>query len=237
MSGAEVLLERALDTDGGLLPSLTREELVALGDTPVLQSADDEIWWAALGEQARAAVVAAARRSLVARGLLIPARGTDDLAVADPVRIVLETRTHPSWLLVLREPTAAVDVYVVAAGIDVDDSGSAAVLLSARVEGIYLNRLYRPDVAIDEIAAWLVERPADEPIDLDRPVARTFELIRPRRPGVRDAVADRRGIVLGAGPAWRLADVDPDGSQSEPEPVDRPALRARLAELVLAGTR
>ena len=70
MDDARGLVDAVLAGEDGRLPSLTREELIALGDNPVLRSAEDDAWWAGLDEAAQVAVLFTARRGLVARDLL-----------------------------------------------------------------------------------------------------------------------------------------------------------------------
>lgn len=50
-----------------VLPSLTREELIAMGDEPALAEGEDELWWQAQGDEVREALVTACHRGLVAR--------------------------------------------------------------------------------------------------------------------------------------------------------------------------
>lgn len=225
-----------------LLPSLTREELRALGDQPMLTDVEDERWWAELSEDARGPVVECAQRGLVARGLLVatddadPDAGPDRsrLAVAESVQVVLRARHEPAWLIVLGEPTQQPDrpgVQVAVSGIDLRAHRTSAALLSVRLVGIYTHRLAAPAIAVDAMVDWLM-RPAPGP----DPVGRTVQVILPAaQPG--GVAGDVRAIVLSGRAECHLADVVPGDRPGEPRPVDRAALRHWLIDAVgsLAG--
>ncbi len=218
------------------LPSLTREELIAMGDEPALAEAEDELWWQAQSDEVREALVTACHRGLVARQLLVPDLQTGGLVATDAVRVVLETRRHPSWLCVVREPVGQEDTRVVIYGIE-HESAPPAAMICARVEGIYLLRLTSAETAIDEAARWLtdLEFHTETPDDLDRegrPLLRAVEIVLPRRPGVRDEPADRRALLAWAGEAWRLAELDTQGDAMPEQQVSTGDVRSWLRDAI-----
>jgi hypothetical protein len=240
----EVVLRLLAAGPEGRLPALTREELFALGDRPVLAHGGDLAWWTGLDAPTRQVVVDTAQRGLVARRLLV---GGDPpgpaLVAAEEVQVVLRARREPSWIMVLGEPAqsgrpsdgdpsdegqARGPGYQVAlTGIDLGSSPGAAVLISARVEGIYVNRLATPVVAFDEAVEWLL-RPV--PAELVR-VGRTVEVLPPRlddeRPG-----QGVRAMVLRAGQDWAWSRVDPQGSAGAAQPPVPAAVRSFLVAAV-----
>lgn len=209
------------------LPALTREELRALGDQPVLGHGGDDAWWAELDVPARELVVETAQRGLIARNLIVGSDGDPPLRVADPVQVVLRARHEPAWILVVAQPSpdsttpaAQVALY----GIDLAEHDTAAVLIAARIEGIYAHRLTVPTVAVDAAVEWLLAPPADDAVT----VGRTAEVLLPADPQRRDAVAEARAIVLGTGTEWCLSVLDATGEPSDPQPTDAPDLREWL---------
>jgi hypothetical protein len=221
MTSARDLIDVVLgDAQDISLPSLTREELVAMGDEPMLAEAEDELWWQAQSDEVREALVGASHRGLVARGLLKPDLETGGLVAVDTVRVVLETRRHPSWLCVVREPVAQDETRVVIAGIERDDAPPAA-MITARIEGIHLSRLMGADEAVGEAVRWLTDTEfhTDTPNGMDpagRPLLRAVEVLLPRRPGVREEMGDRRALLVAVDSSWRLAEVDAQGT-TQPE--------------------
>jgi hypothetical protein len=218
------------------LPALTREELHALGDQPVLGHGGDDAWWAALDGSAREMVVETAQRGLIARNLIVGSDGDPPLRVADTVQVVLRARHEPAWILVVAEPAPDSTVpatQVALYGIDLAEYDTAAVLISARIEGIYAHRLTRPAAAVDAAVEWLLAPPADDAVT----VGRTAEALLPVDPQRRNGTAQVRAIVLGTRADWRLSVLDPSGEPSEPEPIDAPALRRWLVDAIagLAG--
>lgn len=209
------------------LPSLTREELRALGDRPVLGHGGDDAWWDGLDEPARRLVVETAQRGLIARELIQAAEGEPPLRVSDVVQVVLRARHEPAWIVVVGEPSEDPSVpaaQVALYGIDLAAQETAAVLIAARIEGIYAHRLTSPARAMDAAVEWLLAPPATD----TSTVGRTVEALLPRDPQVRNTIADVRAIVLGTGREWRLAQLDDAGRAGEPEPVDAAELRAWL---------
>lgn len=228
---SRTVLDILADPGDGTLPSLTREELFTLSDAPALAHAGDREWWHGLDATARELVAQTAQRGLVARNLLLAAEGGDGLVIDRRIRTILRARSEPSWLAVLGEP-ANTDVQIVASGIDLRDAQTAAALVSARLEGIYLNRLVSPADALDTLADWLVREPQQD----ENPTGRTIELLAPRRPGLVDQVTSTRAIVLGNGHSWVLCEVELD-QPGDPRPVDARALHEWLASLLGLGGR
>lgn len=225
---SEVVVD-LLATDGDhQLPSLTREELYALGDQPVLADAADVRWWDGLSQHARDLVAETAQRGLIARNLITASDAVQGppLVVDDSVQVILQARRMPSWLIVVGEPTddkTLPPAQVALSGIDLREHDTSAVLMSTRIAGIYAHRLTRPRTALDAAAEWLLAVP-DAPAG---PVGRTVEVILPVDLG-RSGVGDTRAIVLTAGDQARISVLDADGQPGEPEPTDQAMLREWL---------
>lgn len=231
----EAVLRLLGESGDARLASLTREELVSLGDSPVLADAGDEEWWARLEPAVRQGVLQTAQRGLVARNLLLA--DPPGLRVADEVQVVLRARHEPSWLLVLGEPRQdgqehGPGVQVALLGIDLAAHRTSAVLVTTRLEGVYAHRLTTPAVALDAAAEWLV-RPLQEGRAL---VGRTIEAILPADPDPAPDQAGRartrRAIVMGDGTGWVLSWRGPDGVPGAADPVDVAGLRAALVDAV-----
>lgn len=218
---ARAVLDILAAPGDGTLPSLTREELFTLSDEPVLAHGADRQWWQSLSDDGRELVAQTAQRGLVARNLLTAAADVDGLSVDDRVCVILRARREPAWLVVMGEPADS-DVQIVANGIDLEPDVSAAALVSARLEGVYLNRLVAATDAVPILVDWLLR----EPRESSGRTGRTVEIVRPRHPDAVEEVTATRAIVLGAGGAgWVIADVDADTSQpGEPRTADRPGL-------------
>ncbi len=219
----DLLADAAAGTGDGTLPTLTREELFTLSDAPALEHAGDVAWWRGLDDIGRELVRQTAERGLVARKLLTPTPDGGSLVVDPRVHVVARARAEPSWLAVLGEPANS-DVQVVAHGIDLAPAVTTAVLLSARVEGVYLNRLLAPEDALEALAQWLLRDPVD-----DEPTGRTIELITPHRDGDGEHERHMRAIVFGTAQAWVLSEVAAqDQAPGDPVPTDAESLRAWL---------
>lgn len=220
------ILARLLGPVGDIaLPALTREDLLALSDDPVLAHAGDAAWWGALDDVARELVLQTAQHGLIARNLLTAAPGGTALLVADDVRLILQARSNPSWLVVLGEP-ASTDMHLTAAGIDMSDHSTSAALLAARIAGVYAHRLARSDIAVDAVVEWLLRAP----IASAGPTGRTIEVITPG--SAAGALRDRRAIVLGDGSGWVLSTVSADDRPGPPSVVDVALLRAWLLNAI-----
>jgi len=229
MADPSTTVRRLLDgADDVTLPTLTREELVALGDAPVLADGADAQWWTGLDADARQLVVQAAQRGLVARRLLTARPGQDELFVADEVQVILRARHEPSWLVVLREPdqTEGADVRVVVSGIDLRVHETAAALIGIRVDGIYAHRLAAGPTAVEAVVGWLLRPPAPGAST----VGRTVEALTPAEVGT--TVTYQRAILIGTGAAWQRAFVDTAGNPADPEPIDEAALRTWIGHLM-----
>lgn len=219
------------------LPALTREELRALGDQPVLGHGGDDAWWSGLDKPVRQLVVETAQRGLIARNLIVGSDGDPPLRVADAVQVVLRARHEPAWIVVVAEPSPDSTVpatQVALYGIDLAEHDTAAVLIAARIEGIYAHRLARPAVAIDAAVGWLLAPPAEG----TPTVGRTVEVLLPADAERRDAVDQVRAIVLGTGADWQLSVLDATGDPGDPQPIDAAGLRPWLIDAItsLAGT-
>jgi hypothetical protein len=233
------LLDRLEQEPAFRLPTLTREELCALEDRPVLADAEDAHWWSSLEAAVRAEVVSATQRGLLARGLVRVGSDRSRLELTDPVRLVLAVRAAPSFALLAhsdapaadRGPIGALRVY----GIDrpaADGAGPDArpVLLESRpVPGVVDFLLARAASAAAGIADLLLD-PSTVPTTAGprSAVVRRLELVRPRRGPVRPA-PERRLILVGRSSA-RICTASPEGVAGEPAPVDHDA----LVRLVLA---
>jgi hypothetical protein len=215
------------------LPSLTREELFTLGDAAQLAHAGDLAWWDGLDSAARALVAATAERGLIARNLLRAEPGRDEFVIDPAVQVVLRARSEPSWLMVLREPETSADTWLVASGVDLEADRTAAMLISARIEGIYANRLTTVDVGMTTLLGWLLGAPAE-----GKPyVARSVEMIRPREAGVRDTVTDTRLIVMTGTTTVHVSELDPDGNVGPAQPCTPDELRDLLSGGLRSGER
>jgi hypothetical protein len=191
------------------LPSLTRDELFALGDRPALGHAEDDLWWAELDSEARDLVAETAQRGLIARNLIVAGESDPPLAVADPVQIVLRTRNAPAWLLVLGEPGADSTlpaVQVALLGIDLAAHRTSAVLIATRIVGIWAHRLTVPAIAMDAAVSWLLRPPPAG----KKTVGRTIEALLPASaPGA--GTTDSRAIVMTSGRQTVLSRIGRDG--------------------------
>ena len=184
---ARTVLEILARPDDGTLPSLTREELWTLSDSPVLAHAGDTAWWEALDAEERELVMQTAQRGLVARNLLVASATGDGLDVDPQVAVVLRGRSEPSWLAVLGQP-ADRDVQLVVSGIDLQADVTAAALVSARLAGIHLQRLVPPDEAVTVMSEWLLR----DPPEAGTTTGRTVEILHPSR---TSGVSDGAGRV------------------------------------------
>ncbi|WP_375488718.1 hypothetical protein [uncultured Jatrophihabitans sp.] len=228
----ELVAEVDAGASDGTLPSLTREDLFTLSDAPTLEHPGDVAWWTGLDDGGRDLVRQTAERGLLARQLLTSSPDGTAFVLDPRVHVIARARAEPSWLLVLGEPANS-DVQIVGYGIDLAARETAAVLVSARLEGVYLNRLLPPATAIDVLIEWLTR-----PTPGSEPTGRTVELITPHTEGDERREQHIRAIVLASNDAYALAEVDPAADKpGEPEPVDEAALRAWVATRVPADSR
>jgi len=217
------------------LPSLSREELFALGDCPALAHTDDQKWWDGLSGSEQVLVRGTAERGLLARNLLRLPEGSDELELDEGVWTILAARRRPSWLAIMQgldEPGA--EVQVIVSGIDLSPGLTMAVLVRARIAGVHAHRLIAAPKAPGVMVDWLLREPTtgrvgSEPVT-SAPVGRTVEILRPRDPGTDDQVRYARAVVLlAAGARVRWSRIHPDGTPGEPEPVTGPELTGWLA--------
>ncbi len=194
------------------LPTLTREELRALEDEPVIELIEEQRWWSGLDDERRTEVRAAALRSLLARDLVWPS-GEDaaEIETDADLALLLASRHAPSWVLALGE------IPVVGDGSTVPDPVRGAVLICgtpeddhdqavicAHVEGLYLNRLAPRDAATETAASWLLRVPSTP----GEVVQRTVDVLAPDQPR-------RQGLVMGVDDAWTLSDQTRDGDTDD----------------------
>ena len=217
-----------------ILPTLTREELRALEDDPVIGLVEEDQWWTDLSEVERQSIRSAATRSLLARDLVWPT--TDNRAATDPdLALLLNTRSAPTWLLALGErwlpgdgssvpDSDAPRGAVLVCGTAEEDADNAVIC--APVEGLYLNRLTTRELAVQAAADWMLRVPSDP----DLVVQRTVDVLVPGLPR-------RHGLVMGVGKTdWVFTEVRPDGVDEDatPEPKD-PEIVAAWLHTVLGG--
>lgn len=204
------------------LASLTREELRGLGDDALVANAADTLWWDGLAEREQELVLETAQRGLLARNLLAP-DGQGELVATDEVKVVLAARTAPDWILVLAEPAAEHDsdgapLQLALLALPTPSGRPPAVLVTARLEGIYLHRLVTTDSAYRVAADWLL-RAAPE---VEAEIGRTVEVLAPRENGSADSgrgLHTTRALVVGRGQARLLAEVV-GGEPGEPALID-----------------
>ncbi len=182
---------------GPALPTLTREELIALADVALLGHSGDAEWWATLTSGEQAAVARTAQRSLVARGLLVPTGDGRSLEPVEQVRTVLRSRSAPDWLVVARDVEPDTGGRFVASGLP------EAAVLSGRVDGLYLHEQRDPAAARRRVAEWVLRTE-------DAPAVRSVEIF-----GAGLVHALNGGPAGPAEPAstWASVAVASDGAQ------------------------
>jgi hypothetical protein len=195
-------------------PSLTRDELISIGDQPMLHDAEDLAWWDGLDEGTRAQVRATAQRGLLARGL-VSLDGSDPavLDVSSPLRTVLALRRVPAFVTLVG-PAAGRSPTLRCYGVLGPDSRTA-VLLEARIlTGVAEYLLCTPAYAATAVTRFLFappdpDDPAAVPAEAElggRMVLRRLELFPPGE------LSDGRRFVAVAGvSAGALAPVGSDG--------------------------
>lgn len=207
------------ETGDADLPSLTREELRGLGDDPLFANAADDLWWEQLPEAAVEPVLEAAQRGLVARNLLA---GDDngELVAVEPVRVVLAARTAPSRAVVLTDPDVTdsdgAPVQIVLLALPVESGTPDSVLVTSRIEGIYVHRLLVAEKAARVAAGWLLH--ADEP---EPTFGRILESLRLSG----SEVERERAVVVAEDGAFGFAKMHED-ALGEPSPATMEAIAA-----------
>lgn len=195
-------------------PSLTRDELFALGDSPLFVDTDDAAWWGGLAEDTRPEVLASAQRGLLARGLVdIDSTDNARLDVSSRLRILLALRAAPAFVTLVgnyRHPSPILRCYGV-----LGPDERVAVLVEARViTGVAEYLLCRPNYAATTVARLLLAPPDTEdpeavpaPDELGaRMVRRRLELFPPGSMERGRRFLAHAGLAAGA-----LAEVDADG--------------------------
>ena len=202
-------------SDGVRLPRLTREELVALGDRPVLVDADDRSWWAGLDRDQQREIVTTAQHGLIARDLARP--DGDGLELDGRLKFVLAVRSAPAWLGV-----ASGDTRLLAHGVDLPE-GPFVLLEHRPLPGVANFVGMKAEPGVDAIVAFLLRSPADG----EDVVSRRLEVLHPEP----EPDTQRRILLVGRREA-RVAPVSADGVAGEPVPTDPAALRATVLELI-----
>lgn len=235
---ARRLVDEALSTGEVQLPTLTREELAALGslESGPWRDADDLSWWAEMTEEARTAVTVGAIRGLGARGLLdltqpaADAAGLVQLAPEPELGSVLAARVGPAFVVVGGEPDAGqlgrFRLYGVAEG------GGLRCLVTELVEdnGLHRFALRSPGAGFAAFAEWACA-PATQ-VDAEgrpRPPVRTLEVVRPRAEG---PLVDRLLVLVGT-QGVAVSEVGDDDQPGEPS-VTTPDQLSRRLEGILA---
>jgi hypothetical protein len=224
------IVPRLLAATGDVaLASLTREELLALGDQPVLAQTGDQQWWAGLSETEQALVRATAERGLWARNLLRPGPNGGDLVLDDGVRIVLTARRMPSWLAVLLAPDElGAAAQIVVSGIDLTANTTSAALIGVQIDGVHRHRLVSAAKALTELTGWLLEEPRTP--QTGKPVTRTVEILRPPTDLTQGTVTYARAAVfIPPGNRFRWSRARLDGTLDEPESLGADDLADWLA--------
>jgi hypothetical protein len=201
--------------DGVRLPRLTREELFAVGDKPVLIDSEDQAWWDGIGEASRAELVTAAQRGLVARDLARP--NGDKLDLDGRLTLILGARSAPAWIAVASGLTQ-MRVY----GMDMAE-GPYALLEHRPVPGVANFVGMRLQPAVEAITAFLLRAP--EPGEDTS--ARRLEVMHPKP----DEHRERRLVVVGPRQA-SMAPVSVDGVAGDYSKVTSRSLTKEVTRLI-----
>ena len=214
------LLERLDGVDHVDLPTLTREELLSLGDLPAFGDADDLAWWGGLSSETRDEVAAGAQRGLLGRRLIGPDADPTRVRVDPDLQVTLAIRSAPAFLTVVGVPGRPTPS-VRALGVLDEHGAVSAVLLERRpVAGVCDFVLASESYAAMAVTRFLFEPPtADDPdarpVDspLQRVLLRRVETFAAGDPtGVRHLAY--AGVTAGA-----LAPIDARGHAGVPVPV------------------
>ncbi len=203
-------------------PPLTRDELVGLGDEPLLRDIEDLTWWSDLDERTRTEVSATAQRGLLARGLVaLDPAGATRIDVTPRVRTVLALRSAPAFVTLVGNvgrPSPTLRCYGV-----LGPEQRVAVLVEARImTGIAEYLLCRPAYAAGVVTRFLLAPPdASDPDARPAPdglgthvVQRRLELF---PPGSLDR--GQRFLASAGTAAAALAPVGPDGHAGQARSV------------------
>jgi hypothetical protein len=199
------------------LPRLTREELVALGDRPVLVDADDQAWWDGLDAGQREEVTATAWRGLLARDLARHRKKGEGIQVDGRLTFIRDVRAAPAWLAV-----ATAETTLRAYGIDLPE-GPYVLIEHRPTPGIAHFVGAKADPGVEAVVTYLLRAPgAGEGVR-----TRRLEVVHPEpHPDTQ-----RRILLVGDHEA-RIATVAADGVAGDPVPTDPAALRTSLLEMI-----
>jgi hypothetical protein len=237
---ARRLLDDAVSTGRVELPTLSRDELAALGalDSGPLRDAGELAWWLDMSEEVRTAVTVAALRGLGARGLVNldqpPSDSTDVVQVptAPELGAILASRAQPAFVAVGGDPEAGQPGRLRLYGI-LEEGRGVRCVLTELVEDSALHRfaLCSSHRALGDLAEWACATAAT--IDENgrtHPMARTLEVVRPSSTGP----AETRLLVLVGTDAVAVAEVGDDDQPGEPAVISAEDLRDRLERLLPA---
>jgi hypothetical protein len=222
------LLDELADAGQLRLPTLTADELAALGglEARPLVDAESLDWWQGLSEDARRAVEASALRGLVARGLLAPGRegaeaGRVALTPAPELAILLAAQRGPNFVGVGVE----VDRPVLRLFGVADEASGLRCVVSERVTGMLHDYvLWSPHHAPTALAAWACAPPQDS----GQEAVRTLDLVTPGAGGPTRT----RFSVMATATGGLLSEPDAGGTLRSPERTTADDLAARLRELM-----
>lgn len=236
---AQRLMDDALNRGRVELPTLTREELAALGalDVGAIRDGEEISWWTGMDEDMRQAVAVAAIRGLGARGLLdlAPRQPAGDseqvqLPLEPELSAVLVPRANPAFLIVGRDPVGGQRGRTWVYGI-VEQGRGLRCILFERVEDTALHRfaLCAPARGLTDFAEWACA-PATAVDENGRPgpMLRTVEIIQPAEGGPNQ----HRFIVLAGPDGARAARVRSETEPFEPSEITPDQLAAQLLKLV-----
>jgi len=202
-----------------VLPTLTREELRALEDEPVVALVEEDRWWSSLPDAERTQIRAAAARGLLARDLVWPSRDAAQQLQAHPdLALLLIARHEPTWVMALGERGLTGDGSTVEEEPNgsllicgTPDAGTDGAAICAHVDGLYLNRLTTRELAVEAATNWLLRVPSDP----EEVVQRSVDVLCPDAP-------QRTGLVMGAGNTWLFTEpMDEADDQESPGPIDQ----------------
>jgi hypothetical protein len=202
-------------SDGVRLPRLTREELAALSDAPVLADAEDRSWWAGLDDRQRKEVTTAAWRGLMARDLA--RQSAEGLQLDARLKFITGVRSAPAWLAV-----ASGETRLVAYGVDLPE-GPYMLVEHRPVPGVANFVGIKAEPGADAVVAFLLRAPAEG----EDVVTRRLEVLHPEP----EPDTQRRILLVGRREA-RIAPVSADGVAGDAVATDPLALKAELLQLV-----
>jgi hypothetical protein len=234
-----LLLVREAVTKGRVpLPTLTREELGALGSLEGAPWAESRelAWWTGLSDGVRTAVSAAAVAGLGARGLVdldaappVERGARTSLPATTELRVLLATRDRPTVLIVAGDAAAERPGLIRLSAALVEEGGTACWLLEvAEEDGLHRFALCSADEALSRLAAWMCLPAEVDPESGDpAPLVRTLDVLQPE--------GTIRYVVFGGTRGVALAEADERGQIGDSAvAITAGELRARL-DAVLGG--